>query len=85
MSNEFTKICDMCGKRTKAKGIDDTPVNWYNVNELELYWGNPDKTEYSNKLEISDDTDPDFCSKECIMKWFEIQLDKIKTKKYKVK
>lgn len=86
MSNEIIKVCDVCKKHTKAEALDDTPINWYGIVELEMYWGtqNP-KGKYSNKMEISDDNDPDFCSKECIMKWFETQLDRIKTKKYAVK
>ena len=85
MSNEVTKVCDTCGKHIKAESIDDTPVNWYTLSELKLYWGNPKpNNKYSNKLEILDDKDPDFCSEECAINWFKLQLKKIKTKKYVV-
>ena len=70
--------CDECGKETI---LDKwyTPYNWFRMEKLAIFYRKTSKKYIGkkNKLYIDESVDPHFCCKDCAMKWFEKQLNKI--------
>lgn len=85
---ESKVICDNCGKKIDAGNNTDggqhrTPLGWYRVERLSLFYRpkryNKKYLKDRNKLDINEETDPDFCCQECAIEWFKKQLNKVTT------
>lgn len=75
-----TVICDSCGKQGKPKWDNAAPLNWLRLTKLRMRFRKSDKKENiddKNIIDIDDDKDPDFCSKECFITWISKEIDKI--------
>ncbi len=82
---KLTKSCDECGLINhipKGYGHSDNPTvhKWYRIGLLKLTYRHKDSGDIPDKntIRIDEEKDPDFCSKKCIMKWFDKQVDKVK-------
>lgn len=74
-------VCDECGAIVEQYKNWATPQKWFRLVYMTLVYRKNNKSENKprsfKELEINDNSDPDFCSRECIEKWFKKQLDKL--------
>jgi DNA/RNA endonuclease YhcR with UshA esterase domain len=79
----YSKTCDYCGNHSEeVLNANNTAKGWFRINTMKMYH-RPKNCDYkkdvpeNNILYIRDDDDPDFCSIECALGWFEKELKKI--------
>ncbi|KKK96237.1 hypothetical protein LCGC14_2664760 [marine sediment metagenome] len=69
--------CDECGKEADLGGPNkesETPIKWFRLTKLHLLYRRDNIKVDDSSLaikSINEDKDPDFCSKKCILKWFD--------------
>jgi len=74
-------VCDECGKEEHSVSTYNTHPKWFRLERITLFYS-PSTTPFTlheeNILEINDETDPDFCSEECLLNWMKKEITKIK-------
>jgi hypothetical protein len=75
------KVCDECKKEVLLKNDWDTPFKWYRLAKIYATHRTTRASEIPkrNIIDISEysSADPDFCSKECFIKWITKRINRL--------